>query len=107
MPEEKQLIQPVAVERGEHGFWTHPAWPSTEEELIPYAWFHDRGLDVKEVEFEYDAPETLQAAWYHDGTADCTAWNPTQPAGEGWFVFSIHDTEDGPICVWVRPKVRT
>ena len=105
MPEEKQLIQPVAIERDVHGFWTHPAWPSTDEELILYAWFWDRGLDVKQVAFEYDAPETLQAAWYQDGTADCTNWNPTQPAGDGWFVFSIHDTEDGPICVWVRHKV--
>ncbi|GEM_PF-5074383 len=94
------------AERDEHGFWTHPAWPSTEEELIPYAWFYDRGLDVKQVEFEYDAPETLQAAWYHDGTADCTSWNSTQPAGDGLFIFSIHVTEDGPICVWVRHKVQ-
>jgi len=39
MPEGKQLIQPVAIERDEHGFWTHPAWPSTDEKLIPYAWF--------------------------------------------------------------------
>lgn len=106
MPEEKQLIQPVAIERDEHGFWTHPAWPSMDEELIPYAWFDDRGLEIKQVDFEYDAPETLQAAWYHDGTADCTSWNPTQPAGDSWFIFSIHDTEDGPICVWVRHKVQ-
>lgn len=59
MSEGKQLIQPVAIERDEHGFWTDPAWPSTDEELIPYAWFYDRGMDVKQVEFEYDASETL------------------------------------------------
>jgi hypothetical protein len=105
MPEENQLIQPIAVERDEYGFWTHPAWPSTDDELIPYSWFDGRSLEIKQVEFEYDASETLQAAWYHDGTADCTGWNPTQPAGDSWFIFSIHDTEDGPICVWVRHKV--
>jgi len=25
------------------------------------------------------------------------------PPGEGWFTGSIHDTEDGPVCVWLRP----
>jgi hypothetical protein len=29
--------------------------------------------------------------------ADTASW--------GWFIFSIHDTEDGPICVWVRLEV--
>ncbi|EPV4612083.1 hypothetical protein ACV4SA_004811, partial [Escherichia coli] len=23
---------------------------------------------------------------------------------EGWFIGSIHDTEDGPVCVWLRNK---
>ncbi|WP_447733445.1 hypothetical protein [Pseudomonas shirazensis] len=105
MPEEMKMIQPAPVVRDEHGFWTHPAWPSTDDELIPYSWFDDRGLDINQVDFEYDASETLQAALYQDGTADCTTWNPSQPAGDGWFTFSIHDTEDGPICVWVRHKV--
>ncbi|MCV5421355.1 hypothetical protein OFN47_32105, partial [Escherichia coli] len=27
------------------------------------------------------------------------------PEGEGWFVGSIHDTEDGPVCIWLREKV--
>lgn len=74
MPEEKQLIQPVAIERDEHGFWTHPAWPSTEEELIPYAWFYDRGLDVKQVEFEYDAPKPCRQP-------DTTTERQIAPAG--------------------------
>ncbi|HFO4767186.1 TPA: hypothetical protein ACHJ1G_005562, partial [Escherichia coli] len=24
--------------------------------------------------------------------------------GNGWFIGSIHDTEDGPVCVWLRNK---
>jgi len=102
MPEEIVLIQSLPVERDETGCWTHPAWPSTEDELIPYAWFTDRGLEVRERNFEDDAPDELQAAWFASGIADCTAWAPTRPAGDGWFIFSIHDTEDGPVCVWVR-----
>lgn len=105
MPEETFLIQPMPVVRDEMGLWTHPQWPSTDEELIPYAWFTDRGLEVRERNFEGDAPDELQAAWFASGIADCSAWSPTQPNGDGWFIFSIHDTDDGPICVWVRHQV--
>ncbi|WRH15744.1 hypothetical protein GC087_24405 (plasmid) [Pantoea sp. JZ2] len=28
---------------------------------------------------------------------------PVKPPGEGWFTGSIHDTDDGPVCVWLRP----
>jgi hypothetical protein len=35
---------------------------------------------------------------------DCAAWDPDPPAGNGWFLVSIHDTEDGPCAVWLRHK---
>ncbi|STI74455.1 putative prophage protein [Escherichia coli] len=35
---------------------------------------------------------------------DISAWEPERPEGEGWFIGSIHDTEDGPVCVWLRNK---
>ena len=28
-------------------------------------------------------------------------------SGDGWFVGSIHDTEDGPICIWLRHAAHT
>ena len=33
---------------------------------------------------------------------DISAWQPETPAGGGWFVGSIHDTEDGAVCIWLR-----
>ncbi|EPO3676975.1 hypothetical protein ACT90K_006598, partial [Pseudomonas aeruginosa] len=30
-------------------------------------------------------------------------WIPTRPEGAGWFVLSIHDTDNGPVCQYVRP----
>ncbi|EJN3771908.1 hypothetical protein NVA45_004960, partial [Escherichia coli] len=33
---------------------------------------------------------------------DIAAWEPERPEGEGWFIGSIHDTEDGPVCIWLR-----
>ena len=35
---------------------------------------------------------------------DISAWEPERPEGDGWFIGSIHDTEDGPVCVWLRNK---
>lgn len=100
---ETATIERVEVLRDEDGYWTHPAYPESEDEGIPKSWFTERGLELTLVEFEYDAPEDIQTAYYEGGAPDVSKWEPSWPAGQGWFVFSIHDTEDGPICVWVRP----
>jgi len=106
MPEETVLIQPMPVERADMGEWTHPAWPRDgEEDAIPKSWFADNGLELFIVEMESDGPEELNRQWEEEGLCDCTAWVPSRPAGDGWFIFSIHNTEDGPICVWVRWEV--
>lgn len=39
--------------------------------------------------------------------ADISAWEPERPEGDGWFIGSIHDTEDGLVCVWLRNKTET
>lgn len=93
------------VMRDELGHWTHPAWPSWNDESgIPKSWFTDNGLELYIVEFESDASPEMQAAYFEQGNPSCSAWQPSQPTGNGWFVFSIHDTEDGPVCVWVRKQ---
>lgn len=59
MPEKKQLIQPLQVERDECGFWTHPAWPDDGDECaLPFSWFGDHGLGYCVVEME-NAPEGM------------------------------------------------
>lgn len=98
------LIEQQEVVRDEMGFWTHPAWPCDgEEDAIHKSWFPDNGLDLLVMTMESDGPEGLFETWNDEGLCDCTPWSPSKPAGDGWFIFSIHDTEDGPICVWVRP----
>lgn len=103
MPEETVLILPVPVVRDEMGFWTHPAWPQDgEENALTYSWFADHGLEFYIVTLENDGPEGLFETWADAGQCNCTPWQPSKPAGDDWFIFSIHDTEEGPICVWVR-----
>ncbi|HDX2633774.1 hypothetical protein [Escherichia coli] len=98
-------IKEMPVERDEYGCWTHPEYEkfcagreyiSTEEFD---AWMKENNLkwtirSMDEDHFNLDA----------DGP-DIAAWEPERPEGKGWFVGSIHDTEDGPVCIWLREKV--
>lgn len=105
MPTVKEKIAPITVQRDDLGHWTHPAWPQDgDENAVPKAWFDEQGLEIFLVEFEYDAPQELLDSYFDDGAPDCSKWTPTKPEGDGWFVFSIHETEDGPVCVWLREK---
>lgn len=100
-------IRPQSVERDKDGYWTHPGYPdhwdegTTSSEIT--AWFAAQGLESQVVEFEFDASDELQDMWMETGEPSCSLWSPTYPDGRGWFIFSIHDTERGPVCVWVRP----
>ncbi|EFC5426861.1 hypothetical protein [Escherichia coli] len=98
-------IKEMPVERDAYGCWTHPEYEklcdgrehiSTEEFN---AWMEENNLQwtirtMDEDDFNLDA----------DGP-DIASRKPERPEGEGWFIGSIHDTEDGPVCVWMRNKV--
>uniref|UniRef100_UPI00383BF3E9 hypothetical protein n=1 Tax=Salmonella enterica TaxID=28901 RepID=UPI00383BF3E9 len=98
-------IKEMPVERDEYGCWTHPEYEkfcagreyiSTEEFD---AWMKENNLQwtirsMDEDDFDLDA-----------AGPDIAAWEPERPEGEGWFVGSIHDTEDGSVCIWLREKV--
>lgn len=60
------------------------------------------GFEITFVEFEHDAPEKLQDAWYENGEANCSAWHPSKPDGDGWTLVGIWYAEDGPLAFYVR-----
>ncbi|WP_210009263.1 hypothetical protein [Aquirhabdus parva] len=101
------LIQPAPVVRGEGGFWYHPDFPEFDGgEVVPSqlwkAWLKDQQLTGEQTIFlEGDAEELFNR--YMEGDLDgFTEWQPSKPAGEGWFILCIFDTEDGPYCTWVQ-----
>lgn len=99
------LIQPAEVVRYADGSWTHPDFPQWDESTLLKTvndWFEAQGLERGVVFFEYDVPQDLLNAWLENGHAPLAKWEPTKPEGEGWFMLSIHDTEDGPVCIWAR-----
>lgn len=101
------LIQPAPVERDSDGYWTHPAHPAFEEgqHAEAFEWLDAQQLetDIAYLESEAEDHPAVVAYWGDAGNSNISAWEPPRPEGEGWFVLSIHDTEDwGPVCIWVR-----
>lgn len=100
-------IQAAPVQRDSDGYWMHPAHPSFDEDQDEQAsaWFAAQQLEyhVAYLESEPEDHPAALAYWSDAGDSNISTWEPPRPEGEGWFVLSIHDTEDwGPVCVWVR-----
>ncbi|WP_333881038.1 hypothetical protein [Atlantibacter hermannii] len=100
----KNLITALPVERDQYGYWTHPVYDAfcDGREYVPTsefnAWMSENGLEWK-VEYRDESDIDPNVDGY-----DISAWEPESPAGDGWFVGSIHDTEDGAVCIWLRSK---
>ena len=98
-------IQAAPVLRDETGNWWHPDMPPFDDgdgEKFK-AWLLAQGLELSRAELG-DEPEDHPAykAVFEDANCDFSAWEPEPPAGAGWFMLAISDTEDGPACCWVR-----
>ncbi len=99
-----KLIDPVAVERDADGWWSHPGIPDFDEDMDAWrTWRDAQGLEFTHVSLENeDETHPAYVAYYENEEASVANWHPQAPDGEGWFVFSIHDTEDGPFWYWAR-----
>lgn len=98
-------IQAAPVLRDKTGNWWHPDMPSFDEgdgEKFK-AWLTAQGLELSRAVLG-DEPEDHPAykAVFEEASCDFSAWDPEPPAGAGWFMLAISDTEDGPACSWVR-----
>ncbi|MCS2154734.1 hypothetical protein MUU49_19465 [Scandinavium goeteborgense] len=86
--------------------WTHPAYAAfcNDREYVPTHEFNDwlkaNGLHSQSVWLDID--DDSVAALEYEVLGSFGFWEPEMPEGDGWFVGSIHDTDDGPVCVWLR-----
>lgn len=99
----KPMIQAHLVERDQFGFWTHPNYPDLADNCSSseaQETLRRLGLELQNVFMESDAPRLYDSA---RSDQRYNEWIPTRPEGAGWFVLSIHDTDNGPVCQYVRP----
>lgn len=94
----------LPVERDQYGYWSHPDYLAfcDGREYIPSAEFN-QWMEAKGLEWKVDYRDEEETDYDADGY-DLSTWNPEAPAGDGWFVGSIHDTDDGAVCIWLRAK---
>lgn len=98
-------IKPVEVVRDKDGFFIHPGlifWDENTPSSVIEHWFKDNEIRMGWVMFDDDAAPNLVDEWFDGDLSDCTTWQPSLPKNA--FILTIHDTEDGPCCVYAIPE---
>ncbi|WP_307570634.1 hypothetical protein [Pantoea anthophila] len=95
-------LYPLHVDRDKYGYWSHPEYLAfcDGREYIASAEFN-QWMEAKGLEWKVDYRDEEEIDPNVDGY-DLSTWTTEAPAGDGWFVGSIHDTEDGAVCIWLR-----
>jgi len=96
-----KLLTPRNIVRDENGWLWHPDYPVCDEGTRADRFLEAFGIETAFVGMESDAPE-LAERWHEEGLTDCSEWTPTPPAGDGWLLLEIYDTEDGPYALFGR-----
>jgi hypothetical protein len=96
-----KLLAPREIKRDEDGWLTHPDYPVCDEGTHAGKFLEAFGIEVKFVSMDSDDPEGAER-YFEAGEPDCSYWTPTQPAGDGWILLEIYDTEDGPYAMFGR-----
>jgi hypothetical protein len=102
------LLAPRQIVRDDQGFLTHPLMPVCDENVRL-----DRLLAVFGIETAFASIDAAAVAgsikdrWYD--AHDYAEWIPAAPAGEGWMLLEIYETEDDVFAMFGRrlavPKV--
>lgn len=103
-PRKFPLLQAAPVTPDANGYWRHPGIP----DLGPlnsdayYKYSERQRLVFDFVMFTKDAPADLISRYATAEESPLREWQPTKPEGEGWFVWAISPSEQGPVCFWCR-----
>ncbi|WP_176079361.1 hypothetical protein [Paraburkholderia tropica] len=99
----KKLLTPRKILRDEQGWCWHPDYPICDEGTRGDKFLEALGIEPAFVDMESDLPDFAER-YHEEGLTDCTEWTPTPPAGEGWLLLEIYDTEDGPCALFGRDQ---
>ena len=95
------MLRPAPVERDEHGYWLHP---DLEDIPVDTPLGEHPAAEGMELAFRLLHPDEGEVAdrYFRQGAIDISAWEPAPPAGDGWFIVAIYDTEEGACCAFAR-----
>jgi hypothetical protein len=96
-----KLLAPRETFRDDHGWLAHPDVPVCDEGTRVDKFLEAFGIETRFRSMESDLPD-LHERWCDEGLDDCSEWTPTRPEGDGWLLFEIYDTEDGPYAMFGR-----
>ena len=96
----RRMLDGRALVRDDMGCGYHPALPTLDEGMNPKQLFEALGIQLAgsmaDGEMDMDAYHAMVEA------TDYNVWTPEPPAGDGWVLVAIFDTEDGPAAWWMR-----
>jgi hypothetical protein len=95
------LLVPVPIVRDHQGFYSHPDLPACDEDTRLDKLLGAFGLETKLVDLESDAL-SLDAKEKMSEAFDFSQWTPTPPAGTGWVLLQVQETEDGAFALFAR-----
>lgn len=98
-----KLLAPREIVRDKDGYLVHPDYPICDEGTRTDRFLEAFGIESAFVGMEHDASEALYEKYLNGGEA--SAWTPTPPAGDGWALLELYDTENGPYALFARRKV--
>ncbi|UEP39693.1 hypothetical protein LL998_33680 (plasmid) [Burkholderia ambifaria] len=100
----RALLAPRAIVRDENGWLTHPAFPACDESVRADLFLAAFGIESAFVSMESEVDSDAYERHLESGDFNCRWWTPTTPAGEGWQLLKIYDTEEGPYALFAREK---
>lgn len=103
------LYDPAKIIRRQDGTLTHPDLPTVGDESYQEL---EARIDVQGYDTAFVDGSDALSEEAHDKGGDLyfkelAEWNPVAPAGEGWLLACIDDTDNGPAAIFVRKQSRT
>lgn len=118
---EKKMVnklKQIEVVRDKYGFFIHPQYLNALDQLLgdreyptEQEWKDLKkslGIEVFITRLDCDAPQEVVDRYFDGNIEACADWNPSYPNVDGdWFIISIHDTEEGVVCLWAKEELRS
>lgn len=99
------MIIPVAAERDALGYWTHPSLVRSGCETTAHLthWLKTHRLACFVMLMCDEDPEAYLAELARGQETPCARdWHVMPPDNDGWFIGSIHASQNGTVCYWLR-----